>query len=224
MAASKKPQSVQVTDGPERRAVLEPLEIREADDVATIRGYAAVFNAETVIWGLFREQIAPGAFRDALKSSDTVALFNHDPNYPLARESNDTLRLSEDKRGLKYEADLDLTDPDAQKVRSKIERGTVKGSSFGFTVEEDEWDESEMKQGKMPLRTITRIGELYDVSPVTFPAYPQTSVSARSKEKALALMAAAGVQPAVPSVSADVTEREAARTAITAARAWVPQP
>lgn len=198
----------------ERRVAQEAIEYRDVEGGATITGYAAVFNRETVIAGLFREQIAPGAFREAISRDDVLVLFNHDPNYPLARTSNSTLRLSEDKRGLKYEADLDMDDPDTKKVRSKIKRGTVKGSSFGFTVEADEWDESEVKRGKLPLRTIIRIGELYDVSPVTFPAYPQTSVSARSKGET----AKAAIEMAERELSQ--ARLRDARAAIEAAKAW----
>lgn len=207
----------------ERRTVVGEIELREADAGATIGGYAAVFNQETVIAGLFRERLAPGAFADAIRTDDTVALFNHDSNYPLARISNQTLRLSEDKRGLKYEADLDMDDPDAQKVRAKIKRGTVKGSSFGFTVDEDEWDDSEVKRGKLPLRTITRIGELYDVSPVTFPAYPQTSVSARSKEKAeeIAVAVKRAQEQAEAEKTPEIKAIESARAAVNAAKAKV---
>lgn len=172
----------------ERRTVTDAVEMRAKDDgAATISGYAAVFNKETLIggssWG-FREQIAPGAFDIAIEDDDVRALFNHDPNQLLGRTTNHTLKLSVDKKGLRYDVELPDTAV-ARDVRTLIQRGDVTGSSFGFTVEEDDWDESEMKKGKLPLRTI-RKASLFDVSPVTYPAYTQTSVTARSKAEAAA--------------------------------------
>jgi hypothetical protein len=201
----------------ERRGVQEALELRAADgEAATIAGYAAVFNQETVIggglWG-FRERIDAGAFTEALKTDDVRALFNHDPNLLLGRTESGTLRLKTDAKGLRYEVDL----PDtalARDVRTLIQRGDVSGSSFGFTVEEDDWDESQVKKGKLPLRTILK-ASLWDVSPVTYPAYTQTTVSARSREKAEAVAQAGRQPPAYP----DVAER---RTRIDQARAWTP--
>src|SRR5687768_5826990 len=93
----------------ERRGIAGTVEFREADDKSTIGGYAAVFNQETVIgggmWG-FREQIAPGAFDTAIENDDVRALFNHDPNYVLGRTVSGTLKLSADKKGLRYDVDL----------------------------------------------------------------------------------------------------------------------
>lgn len=176
------------TDEIERRGLTLPVELRETGDgTKTIVGIASVFNEETVIGGSmfgWREQIAPGAFNGALERPDDVrALFNHDPNQLLGRSTNGTLRLSSTRKGLRYEVDLPDTGS-ARDVRSLIQRGDVSGSSFGFKVLDDEWDESEVKAGKLPLRTITEV-ELWDVSPVTYPAYPQTSVSARSRAEAL---------------------------------------
>lgn len=204
----------------ERRAIAEGVTVRAAENEApTISGYAALFNKETVIAGLFREQIDPGAFRDAVKTDDVRALFNHDPNYVLGRTTNDTLTLKEDKRGLFYDVTLNPDDPDAMAVRAKIQRGDVSGSSFGFTVDEDDWDDSEVKRGKLPLRTI-RKASLYDVSPVTYPAYPTTTVNARSKAESAveaAKVLAAAEDAAKP---ADVKEREAMRVSLDSAKAW----
>lgn len=214
---------VVVSEVEERRAMLEPIEFRESEDSATVSGYAAVFNKDTVIggggWG-FRERIAPGAFDEAITRDDVRALFNHDPNILLGRNVSGTLRLSVDKRGLKYEIDMPDTQA-ANDVRTLIKRGDVSGSSFAFRVEEDgeEWDEEPMKKGQLPVRTITR-AELFDVSPVTYPAYPQTSVSARSKAQA-AVEATARAQAAIDAAKTpDVTAREAARAAVEQAKAW----
>lgn len=171
-------------DERERRAVTGTVEIRkDGSGSGVVSGYAAIFNEETVIggsmWG-FREVIAPGAFTNAVKNDDVRALFNHDANILLGRTASGTLKLVQDKKGLRYEADLPDTQA-AQDVRKLIERGDVTGSSFAFVTEEDEWDETPIKKGELPIRTIRKVS-LYDVSPVTYPAYEATSVSARSQE------------------------------------------
>lgn len=170
----------------ERRVAGGSVEYRKRDDgVHELAGYAAVFNQETVIGSWFREVIVPGAFRDVL-GGDTRLLFNHDANFPIARTTNGTLRLREDERGLWYEATLNPDDPDAMRVAAKVARGDVSQSSFAFWIdpEGEEWDESEVKQGKLPLRKLTKFAQLDDVSPVTYPAYTGTSVSARAEERA----------------------------------------
>ena len=151
--------------------------------IPKIVGSAAVFNSLSENLGNFREQIAPGAFRKALKASDVRALFNHDPNYVLGRTTSGTLRLKEDSRGLWME----LTPPDTQLIRdlviAPIERGDITQQSFGFTVKKDSWEDIE---GEVPTRTLLEINELFDVSPVTYPAYKDTNVSIalRSLEEA----------------------------------------
>lgn len=199
----------------ERRGLSEPVTLRSEGD-GTVSGYAALYNTETVIAGFFREKIAPGAFDTALGGTDDVrALFNHDPNYVLGRTKSGTLTLTEDTKGLRYDVRLPDTQA-AQDVRTLIQRGDVSGSSFGFFVEADEWDESETKRGKLPLRIIRKV-ELFDVSPVTYPAYPQTSVTARS------------IEDAVRAATVVAAERQARltlarlrnRLAIERARAWV---
>lgn len=170
----------------ERRVVGGEVRAATRDDgPAMLEGYAAVFGQETVIAGLFREQIRAGAFADAI-TDDVRGLYNHDPSIVLARTLNGTLRLREDKTGLRYEMDLNPADPDAQRVAAKVARGDVDQSSFAFEVSPDgeEWDYSETKDGKLPLRTITHIDALYDVSAVAYGAYPQTSVSARAEQRA----------------------------------------
>ena len=137
-------------------------------------GYAAVFNSNSENLG-FVERIAPGAFSNALRNSDPRALFNHNPDYVLGRKSAGTLKLKEDDKGLYIEIDP----PDttwANDIRKSIQRGDIAEMSFGFTVKEDIWDEGNQ------VRTITEIGELFDVSPVTFPAYQSTTIEARSKK------------------------------------------
>lgn len=158
-----------------------PIEVRASggDGAATVtlRGYAAKFDVLSENLGGFREQIAPGAFADVL-SDDVRALFNHDPNHVLGRSVANTLRLSQDSVGLYYEVDL----PDTQAARDllvSINRGDVSQSSFAFRVAPngDKWDEND--EGVI-IRTISRFSRLYDVSPVTYPAYPDATVGTRS--------------------------------------------
>lgn len=160
----------------ERRAfTVDEMRIqREAEKPAQIVGHAAVFNRETNIAGFFIESIAPGAFRRAIAEDDVRSLFNHDPNVVLGRNRSGTLKLSEDDTGLM----TITTPPDTQMARDlmvSIERGDISGMSFGFRVRKQEWDES----GDILKRRILEV-ELWDVSPVTFPAYPQTDVALRS--------------------------------------------
>ncbi len=158
----------------------EDMELRvEGDDKATISGYAAVFNKKSLPLGFigFREIIKPGAFRNALKNADVRALLNHDPSLILGRTSNGTLTLAEDEKGLR----TTITPPDTTAGRDATENirlGNISHMSFSFLVGRggDEWDES----GRVPVRTINTFEDLFDVSPVTFPAYTQTSVKARS--------------------------------------------
>lgn len=151
----------------ERRAA--DLEVRARG--RRLEGYAAVFNARTPIAGSFDEQIAPGAFADSLASgSDILALTDHDPARVLGRTRNGSLRLSEDTRGLHFEIELPRTTL-ANDVLALAEAGSLGGASFGFLVKRDAW------AGK--LRTLHAV-DLREISIISsWPAYPQTSVSAR---------------------------------------------
>jgi len=143
-----------------------------------LRGYAAVFNEETVIGDYFREVILPGAFAGAVARDDVRANFNHEPTLVLGRTIAGTLRLHEDDHGLVYEIDT----PDTSYARDlmvSVERGDVSQSSFMFDVTGEAWDYPAAGSGLLPLRKITGV-KLYDVAPVTFPAYEGTSVSARA--------------------------------------------
>lgn len=157
-----------------------PAEVRAEDDGIRVSGYAAVFNQETDIGGMFREVIAPGAFTDAINRDDVVFLINHD-GLPLARSrgGQGTLKLTEDDHGLHIDTKLQADDPDAQRIIGKMKRGDLDKMSFAFWAEVQEWDDS----GDVPLRTV-RQAALFDVSIVTTPAYDGTEIGLRSLEKA----------------------------------------
>lgn len=163
----------------ERRAFPVEFRVKRADDHAKIVGHAAVFNTLSAeLWG-FREEVAPGAFSQTIEQDDVRALFNHDPNFVLGRNTAKTLRLSEDDKGLLYEIDP----PDTQFARDlmvSIERGDITQNSFSFSVLPDGQEWREDGNGTL-IRTLTHV-KLYDISPVTFPAYPSTDVSLRSAE------------------------------------------
>ncbi len=172
----------------DRRYVRSEYEVRADGDTAVISGYAAVFNARTGI-GWFVEQVMPGAFDRSVNSpvADVRALKNHDPNFVIGRTTNGTLKLSQDDRGLHYEAHGNLTKPSVQELVADLERGDIDQSSFGFYVPDngDEWGHTD---DGMPLRSLVDVG-LYDVSPVTFPAYLDTT-SGVDQERALRSIAA----------------------------------
>ncbi len=155
--------------------VRNPVEVRAESDGVTVEGYAAVFNQITDIGGYFREQIAPGAFRDAIGRDDVVFLINHD-GLPLARTRSGTLELKEDDHGLFVRTRLDAEDPDARSIIGKMKRGDLDKMSFAFIPEVQEWTDLD---GEMPLRTI-RSAKLFDVSIVTTPAYDGTEIGLRS--------------------------------------------
>jgi len=176
-----KEKSKVMSDKKEIRILTGSVEVREAADKnPVIEGYAAVFNDETVIGGQFAERVAPGAFKGA-RMDNTVALFNHDINQPLARVGRG-LELSVDKRGLKYRFEIG-NQSYAKDLVENIRMGNVSTSSFGFTVRDDEW---ERRDDGVNLRTIKEVDLLFDVSPTTQGAYPTTDVGLRSMETALA--------------------------------------
>lgn len=173
-------------DVDEFRVWLEPVAYRAADgEPPLLEGYAAVFNQDTQIggdqWG-WMERIAPGAFLKSVADDDVRALFNHDSNQVLGRSIGKTLVLAEDKKGLH----VTISPPDTavgRDVVTLIKRGDVSGMSFAFRTQREEWAEP-TKKGQLPRRTILE-AKLFDVGPVTFPAYPQTSIAARDRAKAL---------------------------------------
>lgn len=163
----------------QRDYAFDKIEIRDAGDGVTpsIVGHAAVFDQLSEDLGGFREIIKPLSFLAALAISDVRALWNHNPDWILGRQSAGTCSVAEDNLGLA----TTINPPDTQLVRDMVltpmRRGDVNQSSFGFWVDGDEW--ATLPDGTL-LRTITSFRELFDVSPVTFPAYPQTRLEARA--------------------------------------------
>lgn len=165
-----------IGDKVERRFYACELRAPEKDS-RTVEGYAAVFNSDSeIMWGSWVERIAPGAFSEVLKD-DAVALFNHDPNLILARNGVN-MTVTEDERGLKYRFDAPNTTA-GNDLLENLRNGNIKQSSFAFTVKEETWNDSK-DRSKPSIRTINKVERLYDVSPVTYPAYPDTTVAQRS--------------------------------------------
>jgi uncharacterized protein len=156
-----------------------------SDDGLTLDGYGAVFNAETMIdsyEGSFVERIAPGAFKRSLGQRSPVLQFDHGQHPLIGSLPIGVIRsIREDDHGLKVRARLSdnwLVQP----VRDAIRDGAITGMSFRFRVIRDTWQ----KRGKDNVRTINEV-ELYEVGPVVFPAYEQTTVGVRSRQALTAL-------------------------------------
>lgn len=162
-----------------RTLPLEELRIKNLEEKRYIEGHAAVFDSwSETLGGIFpfKEKVRKGAFSQTIEKDDIRALFNHDPNYVLGRNKAGTLELKEDETGLYVR----IIPPDTQAARdliTSIERGDINQMSFGFTVEEEKWDTVE----GIDVRELRKV-KLFDVSPVTFPAYPSTDVGVRAME------------------------------------------
>jgi len=162
--------------GLERRLVpARFVETRDAEEGEgyELRGYAAVFDSLSEDLGGFREIIKRGAFKGPLKNGDDVRLLvNHNPDLLLARTASGTLKLKEDPVGLLTDADVADTQT-GRDLRVLVDRGDLNQMSFAFRVLEDEWDVDDEDN---LIRTITKVWELFDVSAVTYPAYPDTTL------------------------------------------------
>jgi HK97 family phage prohead protease len=161
-----------------RELITDGLELREDENgTKTLTGYAVKWEKKSVVLGYFRkfrEQFKRGAFTDSLSKDDQRFLWSHDVSQVLGRTKNNTLRLSEDGIGLRFELDLPDTTLGADTFKS-IKRGDVDGVSFGFKMESHELEEPE---DDLMLRIVTK-AKLLEVSAVAFPAYPDSEVSAR---------------------------------------------
>ena len=169
----------------ERRDIGGEIRMETAEGKTTISGLGAAYyraddpGTEYQLWDGAVERIMPGAFDRAIQEGDDVrGLFNHDPNLVLGRTKSGTMRLRTDGDGLRYEIDLADTSI-ARDVATHLERGGVTGSSFGFNVTSEEW----RKEDGVQIREIHGV-RLFDVSPVTYPAYEGTSSAVRDAEGA----------------------------------------
>lgn len=154
-----------------RRIGYSKTEVRAMGDGNTLTGYAAVFDSpsEPLPW---RETVARGAFAKTLKEGADVRLLIDHEGVPLARTKSGTLKLMEDERGLKVEAELDPSNPDAARVLSALRRGDLSQMSFAFDAMRDSWSANGKERELQEVR-------LYDVSVVTFPAYEETVAEVR---------------------------------------------
>lgn len=173
----------------EIRELSQPLEIRAAEDGATIiSGYAAVFpdgtDATQYRYYDVVETIKPGAFSRALKEKQDVrALYNHDSANLLGRVSAKTLVLSEDARGLRYEITLPNTRL-GNDIAELVKRGDLTGSSFAFRVKSENWRKISGDGDAVTYQREILDVDLIDVGPVTFPAYAGTECNMRSEDYA----------------------------------------
>lgn len=170
----------------ERRYCPIELRVLDADGGKQVSWFPALFNSLSEdMWGM-RESIKPSAFNKTIQEADIRALFNHDPNFVLGRNASGTLDLSVTRKGLR----ATVNPPDTQWANDlmvSVERGDISGGSFAFSVVKDEWTYNE--DGSV-LRELQEV-KLFDVSLVTYPAYPDTNGSAVVR----ALMTASGIEP-----------------------------
>ena len=152
----------------------------------TLTGRPIVYDARTNL-GWYDEIIEAGALDEA-DLKDVRFLINHNTDMiPLARSRNNndnsTMQMTVDETGMNIRVDLDVeNNAEAKSLYSAVERGDLDGMSFMFTVDSDRWEDIESDH---PTRTITGLGKIFEVSAVTFPAYEQTSITARGLSDAL---------------------------------------
>lgn len=153
---------------------------RSSDETGALEasGYFIVYDQETEIFPGFFEKISKKAGDEAVKSEDVRALFNHDTSMVLGRTTNQTLSLNSDDTGVFGTITFNTEDPQAVSSYAKIKRGDVDGCSFGFIPTDIE---TVYREDGSILQIINAF-DLLEVSPCTFPAYPQTEISARQKQ------------------------------------------
>ena len=166
----------------EIRTMAAGVELREAggEGALVISGYAATFNSAYDM-GPFRETVDPLAFRDTLAQNADVRLLIDHMGQPLARTRSGTLQLTPDDHGLHMRANLDPADPDVQRLTPKMRRGDLDQMSIAFRVFGDDGDTWDYTTGDKPVRTLRTLNlNGGDVSVVTYPANPGTSVALRA--------------------------------------------
>ena len=150
---------------------------QETTDSKIISGYFVVFNSETELYQGVYEEVAPEAF-DSIDFSDVKALVDHDTAKVLGRTKASTLSLSVDDKGLYGEITVNENDQEAMNLYSRVIRGDVDQCSFGFEILNEEMIQNSDGTVKFIIKSL----KLYEVSVVTFPAYQDTAVEARSKQ------------------------------------------
>lgn len=161
--------------------VIERVSERNDDDSYTLSGIATPFERETQIWW-FMESFERGAFEETIKIDKQKALVNHNTDMPLASTENDTLRLWEDKEGLRFEIDLNIKVSYAKDLLENVRTGIINKMSIGFWVLEEIVTLEEESDDGMEHRKVTK-ARLLEVSPVAFPAYEDTKVEVAGKKK-----------------------------------------
>lgn len=169
----------------EKRAYLCDVQTRADEKHGNmLEGIPIVYDAETDIGGMWKEIIDRGAL-DQADLKDVRFLVNHDvDSIPLARSRNNnensTMQMTVEEDGLHIRVDLDTEgNPRAKELYSAVKRQDVSGMSFMFSVKSDKWEDLD---SEYPTRHITALDKVFEVSAVTFPAYEQTSINARSVE------------------------------------------
>lgn len=160
------------------RCVPTEFNTREDGEGHFIEGYFAVFNSNYDIGPGMSESIAPGAFSNTL-AGDIRALVNHETTLVLGRTTAHTLELREDAHGLWGKISINPNDGDAMNLYERVKRGDVSQCSFGFDIVSED---TEFRDDDSIHWTIREV-KLYEVSCVTFPAYSETNISARAKER-----------------------------------------
>lgn len=161
------------------------LELREAKKegvIGVLVGYAAVFNSESADFGGWKEVLRPGCFKRSLvEMPDVRALYQHNPAQVLGRRGANTLTVREDDHGLYVE--IELIDTQFNKdVLANVRSGNIDAMSFGMVAKKYEWhmeDDDEGEERGYDLRVLTDV-DLFEVSVVTWPAYEETEIAARS--------------------------------------------
>lgn len=161
------------------RSVASSFETRSDDTGMYIEGYFSVFNSNYEIYPGCTESVAPGAFSNTL-GGDIKALCDHDTRLVLGRNKAGTLELREDSHGLWGRITINPNDSDAVNLYERVKRGDVDQCSIGFDIREEEADFRDDGSAHFTIRDV----ELFEVSVVTFPAYAETSVSARKQDVA----------------------------------------
>lgn len=160
------------------RCTAQQFQTRAADNDLYIEGYFSVFNSEYPLWEGASEVIKPGAFDNSI-SGDVRALINHDTSLVLGRTKAGTLTLKQDARGLWGSVRINRDDVDAMNLYARVQRGDVDQCSFGFAIKRETF----VDNGDGTYRwEIEEVDPLYEVSVCTFPAYTETSVSARKQD------------------------------------------